>query len=171
MNRKGMAIPLVLVSIVMLFLVFAGLMMYSRGEVHNIDRTYKRMKAQYIAEAGAAAATAQIFGNDFEKRFYKGQQQGPWGYVGQMKADFNGGEYTVVCEDITNPVKDPAKEFTKATYNRIDLFSRGTCDGVSVVIYKALILHPEEKIYSWKTRNVEQADGKTMTEYYDIQVR
>lgn len=169
--RRGMAVALVVAACALLFLVFGALLFSSRHETNFIELSMRRMKAQYIAEAGAALAAAQIFDGTFENRFHAGERQGPHGYVGHLAADFADGAYYVVCEDIANPIEKPEKEFARATYNRIDLFARGTYKGTSVVVYKALIRHPEEKVYAYKTRTIEQADGRKLTETYDIRVR
>lgn len=168
--RAGMAIALVLGALALMGAIFGALLFSSRHEVSYIEQAYRRTKAQYIAEAGAALAAASLFDGKFEERFYKGEREGKHGYVGHLEGEFDGGRFYVVCEDIANEMKDPKKEFSRATYNRTDLFARGTFKNASVVVYKALIRHPEERVYEWKTRDVEQ-DGKKLTETYDIRVR
>jgi hypothetical protein len=171
-RRGGFAIVIVLASLLFLFIIVFATFYYSSGEMNNLAKTINKIRAQYIAEAGAAVASAQIFNDGFDKRFYKNEIEGPWGYVGHLAGDYGGGNYYVVCEDIANPMKDAKKEFTGLTYNRIDLFSRGTYRDVSVVVYKALIIHPEEKVYTWKTRTItDEGPDKGKTEFYDIQVR
>src|SRR5205085_10995366 len=103
----------------------------------------------YVAEAGMTAAAAAIFQNPFEARWYKQGISRYGGFSGTWSSALAGGTCTVVAEDVVKATLDPKSEksFQDARYNRIDIFSRGTYEDYSVVLYQAIVLMPEEPVY------------------------
>ena len=129
-RKKGIAIPLVVLALIV-FSIFAGTLLFtSKGEYRLVKKTEDRERARYIAEAGMAVASSLIFQNDFEDRWYK-KTIGKYGYTHSIAGEFSGGSYKVRAEDLMNELfdelkNDKEKRIQKLTYKRIDLFSRGT---------------------------------------------
>ncbi len=109
----------------------------------------RRVQAQYLAESTMTAAAAAIFQNDFKSRWYRQKSGRYGGYYGEWAGSYGAGSFEVVAEDMVKATvkEDDEKSVKEATYNRIDLFSKGTCEGYSVVLYQALVLMPEEPVY------------------------
>jgi len=111
------------------------------------------MVAKNIAESALSMASAAIFQNNFEGRWYKttSTPNGKYGgYAGSYEGVYGGGKFKIVAEDViimdgqSIETKDALEEMT---YNRIDLFAEGTYGNYKVVAYQALALMPEEKVY------------------------
>lgn len=121
----------------------------SRSSYRGLKQMEKRVQAQYLAESAMTAAAAAIFQNDFKSRWYRQRPGRYGGYYGEWAGTYGEGSFTVVAEDIVKSTvkEDDEKSVKEATYNRIDVFSKGTCAGYSVVLYQALVLMPEEPVY------------------------
>lgn len=173
--RAGFAIPLVILAL-MVFFVFAGTLLFtSKGEYRLVRKTEDRERARYIAESGLAMASALIFQNDFEDRWYR-RSVGKYGYTHVIEGPFSGGTFRVRAEDIVNEMSETMKNdkearVTKLTYKRIDLFARGTFGNESVVLYQALTMYPEEKVYGYDTSTINLGDGVSQTSYANIHIR
>lgn len=173
--RAGFAIPLVILALVVFF-VFAGTLLFtSKGEYRLVRKTEDRERARYIAESGMAMASALIFQNDFEDRWYR-KSVGKYGYTHVVEGPFSGGTFRVRAEDIVNEMSDTMKNdkevrVTKLTYKRIDLFARGTYGNESVVLYQALTMYPEEKVYGYDTSTIDLGGGVSQTSYANIHIR
>ena len=178
-RREGIAIPLV-VGAIFVFIIFASSLMFSSKEEYRlVKKSIYRERARYVALAGLAKATALIFQNDFERRWYK-QDKSKYGFTGKFTGSIGGGDFEVRAEDIVNGLSpdmtggDAAsreRRVTGLTYNRIDLFARGTYGDQSVIVYQALVLKPEEKVYAYDAVPVVYPNGAKGTAYTNIRQR
>lgn len=174
-SKGGIAIPLVILALIVFF-IFAGTLLFtSKGEYRLVKKTEDRERARYIAEAGMAVASSLIFQNDFEDRWYR-KNVGKYGYTHAIAGDFAGGNYKVRAEDLMNELtdelrNDKEKRIQKFTYKRIDIFARGTFGSESVLLYQALSLNPEEKVYGFNTQTIDLGDGVTQAAYSNIHIR
>lgn len=179
-GRRGMAIPLVLGALIV-FAIFASTLMFSSKEEYRLlQRTIYRERARYIAQAGLARATALIFQNDFENRWHKGATRSAYGYTGVFRGELGGGSYEVRAEDVMNRLtpemtgSDAASRVARVTgltYNRVDLFARGTYGDQSMIVYQAVVLKPEEHVYAWDETETALPSGATGTAYTNVRLR
>ncbi len=175
MNRRGIAIPLVMLALIVFF-IFAGTLLFtSKGEYRLVRKTENRERARYIAESAMAVATSLIFQNDFEDRWYR-KSKGRYGYTHVIEGAFGGGDYRVRAEDMMNELtteleNDKEKRINEFTYRRIDLFARGTFAKERVVLYQAISLKPEEKVYGFTTTSINLGDGVSQNTYSNIRLR
>lgn len=173
-----MALPLVLVGLVVVSLAFLAFQRLSVSSRHQVSWADDRARARYIAESALVMASAAIFQNDFEARWYKQtpKPNGKYnGFSGSFEGAYAGGTYRVVAEDIykAKPIKlsdtesgpdavtfltaaeveirarEDHKVAAKLTYDRIDLFAEGTYGNYTVVAYQALALMPEEPVFKY----------------------
>ncbi|MBI3891286.1 MAG: hypothetical protein HY303_07120 [Candidatus Wallbacteria bacterium] len=174
-QRRGIAIPLVVLAI-MIFMIFAGTLLFtSKGEYRLVKKTEDRERARYIAESAIAIASSLVFQNDFEDRWYR-KTIGKYGYTHVIEGQFAGGSYRVRAEDIMNELtddlkNDKEKRILDLKYKRIDLFARGVFGNEAVILYQALSLQPEEKVYGFMTTVLDLGDGVSQTLYSNIHVR
>jgi len=176
LRQRGIAIPMV-VGALIIFGIFAWTLLFtSKEEYRLLQKTIYRERARLIAEAGLAKGSAMIFQNEFEQRWYK-QVRSKYGFTASFTGEISGGEYEVRAEDIINTLRPDMvggdvvarqKRVSKLKYNRIDLFSRGTYGDQSVIVYQAVVLKPEEKVYSYDTELVVMPDGSPATFYSNI---
>lgn len=152
-TRHGLSLVAILVASVIALVVVAAFQMQSTASLKQTAKTEKRIRARMIAESALSGAAAVIFQNPFENRWYKDGRSAYGGFSGRTTGKYGGGTYEVVAEDVVKGNTDPANEeaLAELTYNRIDLFSKGTYEGFSVVVYQALVLMPEEPVYSVQT--------------------
>jgi len=177
--RRAIAIPLV-VGAIFVFIIFASSLMFSSKEEYRLlQKNIYRERARYVALAGLAKATALVFQNDFEQRWYK-QDKSKYGFTGSFSGEVGGGKFVVRAEDVVNEMTSDMvggdavsreNRVTKLTYNRIDLFARGTYGDQSVIVYQAVVLKPEEKVYAYQAVPVTYSNGATGTAYTNIQQR
>lgn len=173
--RRGIAIPLVILALVV-FLSLAGTLLFtSKGEYRMVKKTEDRERARYIAESAIAIASSLIFQNDFEARWYR-KVVGKYGFTHVIEGEFAGGTYRIRAEDVMNELTDAMKNDKEAriktlTYKRVDLFARGVFGSESVVVYQALSLNPEEKVYAYDTQTIDLGDSVTQAAYSNIHIR
>ena len=161
-RRRGLIIPMVILALVVFGIYALTLIQSSQGEYRLTKKTINLSRAKMVARAGLAHASALIFQNEFTDRWYK-QTPGPHGYYGVLEGtigvDPYEGTYKVVAEDIANELPadwvgdDPeakANRLEGLKYNRIDLFAEGNYGGTRVVVYQAVMLYPEEKVYEYE---------------------
>lgn len=178
-SRSGLIIPLVILALVLFGLFAFTLIQSSQGEYRLTQKTVDLERAKMLARSGLAHASALIFQNPFEERWYK-QNQGPHGYFGVLEGKLGEGtpeegSYKVVAEDIANELPSgwegsdssaKAKRLEGLKYNRIDLFSEGIFRDTRVILYQALVLYPEEKVYAY-----EKESSSGMIFYRNVRVR
>ncbi len=173
--RRGIAIPLVVLAI-MVFMIFAGTLLFtSKGEYRLVKKTEDRERARYIAESAIAIASSLIFQNNFEDRWYR-KTIGKYGYTHVIEGAFAGGTYRVRAEDVMNELTpemkaDNEKRILELRYKRVDLFARGAFGNEAVILHQALSLQPEEKVYGYTTTVLTSNDGMTQPLYSGIHVR
>ncbi len=173
--RSGIAIPLVVLAI-MIFMIFAGTLLFtSKGEYRLVKKTEDRERARYIAEAAMAIASSLVFQNNFDDRWYR-KTAGKYGFTHVIEGPFGGGNYRVRAEDVMNELttelkNDKEKRILELKYKRIDLFARGVFGSESVILYQALSLQPDEKVYGYNTTVLDLGDGVSQTLYSNIHVR
>ncbi|MBI4870493.1 MAG: hypothetical protein HY814_02890 [Candidatus Riflebacteria bacterium] len=147
--RDGFTLPTV-AFLGFLALLGVGYFQYTAmASYRNLRHTERRVRAQYIAESAATAAAAAIFQNDFKGRWYRQHPGRYGGFCGKWTGHYGEGTFEVVAEDVVKARVNEGdeKSVKEATYNRIDLFSKGTCGEYSVVLYQALVLISEERVY------------------------
>ena len=155
-RNSGAVLPLVLVGTVLIAVVFLAFHQLSQTSRHRMSWSYDRMVAKNIAESALSMASAAIFQNNFEARWYKttSSPNGKYGgYAGSYEGTYGGGHFKVVAEDIVimdGQSVDSKQDLEEMTYNRIDLFAEGTYGNYKVVAYQVLALMPEEKVYKVK---------------------
>jgi hypothetical protein len=178
LSRSGIIIPMVILALT-LFGIFAfTLIQSSQGEYRLTMKTVNLERAKMLARSGLAHASSLIFQNPFENRWYK-QFQGPHGYFGVLEGTLGEGSeqgtYKVVAEDIANELPDDwkgansaakAKRLEGLHYNRIDLFSEGNYGDARVIIYQAVVLYPEEAVYSYI-----KSESGGMINYQNVSLR
>lgn len=173
-----MVVPLVVTALALFGLWATTLLQSSKGEYRLTKKAIDRERARLAAQAGLAHGAALIYQNPFTARWYK-QQQGPHGYYGVVEGTVGEGlelaGYRVVAEDVANELEEDwkgaspeakAKRIENLTYNRIDLFSEGSYGDSKVILYQAVILHPEEKVYEAD----KSESGSTVT-YSNVRIR
>lgn len=169
--RRGIVIPLVVLALVLFGLFATTLLRSGQGEYRLASKTVERERAKLLAQAGISKAAALIYQNTFEDRWYK-QVQGPHGWVGTLEGLLGEGPdegyYKVVAEDVANELppdwvgnspEAKAKRIEGLTYNRIDLFAEGVFGNSRILLYQAIVLLPEEKVYAYDVND----DGVTKT--------
>lgn len=177
-RRRGLVIPLVVLAILLFGIYALTLITSSQGEYRLTKKTANLARAKEVARAGLAHASALIFQNDFENRWYK-MQQGPHGFYGTLEGTVGSGAYLgtykVVAEDIANEMpaqwqgdepEAKALRLEGLKYNRIDLFSEGTFGDTRVIVYQAVVLYPEERVYSFT-----KEDSGGFVQYTDVRIR
>ncbi len=176
--RRGMVIPMVIAALVLFGLYATTLLQSSKGEYRLTKKAIDRERAKLLAQAGIAHASALIYQNSFEERWYK-QTQGPHGWVGTLEATLGEGAdegyYRVVAEDVANEVPEDKRggdaaskawRIENLTYSRIDLFAEGVFGESRVLLYEAVVLLPEENVYAF-----EKSEGATSVSYSNVRVR
>lgn len=176
--RRGIVIPLVILALVLFGIFAITLIQSSQGEYRLTQKTVALERAKMVAQAGLAHASALIFQNPFEERWYK-QHQGPNGYFGVLEGSIGRdpyqGSYKVVAEDIANQLpgdwegdapEAKAKRLEGLKYNRVDLFAEGNYAGTRVIVYQGIMLYPEEPVYAYE----KEAIGGVI-QYTNVRVR
>lgn len=152
-KKSGAVLPMVLLGTVLIAVIFLAFHQLSQTSRHRMSWSYDRMVAKNIAESALAMASAAIFQNDFETRWYKttSSPNGKYGgFAGSYEGVYGGGNFKVVAEDVIimdGQSVDSKQDLEEMTYNRIDLFAEGSYGNYKVVAYQALALMPEEKVY------------------------
>ena len=155
-KRRGAVLPLILVGVLVMGVLFLAFHQLSKSSRHRMSWSFDRMVAKNIAESALSMASAAIFQNDFENRWYKtaSSPNGKYGgFQGSFEGQYGGGTFRVVAEDIIimdGQSVDSKDALEEMTYNRIDLFAEGTYGNYKVVAYQVLALMPEEKVYKVK---------------------
>lgn len=177
-RRAGLVIPVVILALVVFGIYALTLIRSSQGEYRLTKKTINLSRAKMVARAGLAHASALIFQNEFSDRWYK-QTPGPHGYYGVLEGTIGeppfDGTYKVVAEDIANELPEDwvgdepeakAKRLDGLKYNRIDLFAEGHYGDTRVVVYQAVMLYPEEKVYQY-----EKSELGGIVTYSNVELR
>jgi hypothetical protein len=134
-NEKGMALPLVLIVMVVLFILGVALLQYATTEAVQVSRSEKSMQAYYLARSGAEAMAEHLINNPSAVSQYLNKTgtgsvpDSGGSFSVQVTEDADGNiriESTGSVEDVserlilTLALKDPGGIFDSAIYSKND---------------------------------------------------